>query len=174
MSNKVIQSSSVLQLQSSVEVSAQKVFRAVDFFKEGGQPDGILMLIDDEFKQRFLSGGGKIELAVPAATLNDYNLTEYSLNGPILTALGGNDAAKTILAYVAQLLQKKAKGGEGVLLTNGWANIFYIEDRHDVLCTVYCRWCARDRELYVRASPVTDPDGWLADCKVFSPAALAT
>ena len=173
MSNKVVKSSSVLQLQCSVEVSAQKVFRAVDFFKEDGQPDGILMFIDDEFRQRFLSGGGKIELDIPAATLNGYNLREYSLNGPILTALGGNDAAKTSLAYVAQLLRKQAKCGEGVLLTNGWANIFYIEDHHNVLCTVYCRWCSRDRELYVRASLVTDPDGWLADCQVFSPAALA-
>lgn len=164
----------LLELLRTADVSAQEAFKAADFFKEKGHPDGIKFWLGNNFKTHFLKGSGKIELDVPAATLNAYKLREASVDGPILAALSGKDAAKTSLAYMAQLIKAQAKGQEGVLLTNGWANIFYIEDYNGGLWTVDCGWVSGDQAWYVLADPVSYPDGWVADSQIFSPAVLAT
>jgi hypothetical protein len=162
----------LLGLLRTADVSAQEAFKAADFFREKGQPDGIKLWLGDTFKTQFLKGSGKIELDVPATTLNAYKLTEASVDGPIIAALGGNDAAKTSLTYMAQLIKVQPKGEEGVLLTNGWSNIFYVEDDNGGLWAVACYWYSTVRVWDVDAAPVTYPIKWDADFQVFSPAVL--
>jgi hypothetical protein len=168
----VEKSPSLLKLLRTADVSDQEAFKAADFFKEKGQLDGIKFWLGDNFKTHFLKGMGKIELDVPAATLNVYKLKEASVDGPILAALGGTIAAKASLAYMAQLIKAQAKGQEGVLLTNGWANIFYVEDDNRELWAVNCNWYSGHGKWVLNASPVTDPCRWLAAAHIFSPAVL--
>ena len=163
---------SFLKPLCTIDVSAQEAFRAADFFKDKGQPDGIKFWLGDNFKNHFLKGLGKIKLYVLVATLNVYTLREVSVNGPILTALGGDNLAKTSLAYVAQLIKAQPQGQEGVLLTNGWANIFYIEDDNGELWAVGCYGYSGGGGWRVNAYPVADPSWWSADYQVFSPAVL--
>jgi hypothetical protein len=164
----------LLELLRTADGAAQEAFKANDFFKENDQPDGIKFWLGGNFKKHFLKGIGKIELDVPAATLNVYKLRENSVDGPILGALGGNDVAKTSLAYMAQLIKAQPQGQEGVLLTNGWANIFYIEDDNGGLWAVDCYWRSDGREWNVEACPVAYPYRWLAGRQVVSPAVLVS
>jgi len=165
---------SILQLLSTADCSAQEVFKTKDFFKEKDQPDGIKFWLGSNFENHFLKGAGKIELKVPAATLNAYRLKEASVDGPILTLLGGKDSAKTNIAYMAQLIKTQPQGQEGVLLTNGWANIFYVEDDSGELWAVLCIWDSGTGEWNVNAYPVTAPSWWHAGTRIFSPAVLVS
>lgn len=163
---------SLLEPLRTADVSAWEVFKAADFFTENGQPNGIKFWLAKRFKNHLLKDPGKIELDFPASTLNVYKLREPSLDGPILAALGGNDAAKTCLAYIAQLIKAQPKGEEGVLLTNGKANFFYVDNNNGELLTVICSWESRCSRWDVGATPVSHPDRWDAGRLVFSPALL--
>lgn len=54
------------------------------------------------------------------------------------------------------------------LLTNGYANIFYIRDSKGTLWAVYCFWDSDRRYWYVYAFSVEDPNEWRAGNRVFS------
>ena len=60
----------------------------------------------------------------------------------------------------------QSKGDEGVLLINGWANIFYIRDAKGVFCAVGVDWDGDGWD--VRARSVGCPRGWGAGGRVFS------
>ena len=163
----------LLQLLRTVDGFAQELFVAIDFFKEESQPDGIDFWFGKILKTNFLKGNGKIELDVPALPLNVYTLTATAEDGRILAALGGNDVAKTNFAYVAQLIKAQPKGQEGVLLTNGFSNIFYVEDANGELWAVRCSWSPGGRLWSVGAGPVLDPNEWNTDYQFFSSAVFA-
>jgi len=80
--------------------------------------------------------------------------------------LGGEAKAETTLFEMYQLLKKQASGGEGELLTNGYANIFYIKDMSGVLRAVSGNW--GDGGWRVYAIAVEDPGDWDAGYRVFS------
>lgn len=153
------------------DVCAQEPFKAADFFREDGQPDGIRFRLGTCIKVNFLR---KVETAVPAAALNVYRFAQSSLNVPIVVALGGSDAAKTSLTYVAQLIRAQPQGQEGVLLTNGHSNFFYIEDDNGELSAVRCVWSSSECVWIVDADPVTALISSSRGCRIFSPAALVS
>jgi hypothetical protein len=99
----------------------------------------------DIFTEWFLSDDGKIEDPIGSQELRYGNLTKDSVDRPIIEELGGEAKAETTLSELYDLLKKQAKGEEGDLLTNGYANIFYIKNTEDVLRAVYVLW---------------DGDGW--------------
>lgn len=166
--------SSLLEFLRTAECSAQETFKATDFFKEkDSRTEFKKFWLGDNFKANFLKGAGKIELDVPAAQLNVYELRKVSQDSPIITALGGKDAAKTYLAYMAKLIKAQPKGQPGELLTNGRANIFYVENDNGELWAVLCDWRSDYRWWHVEAFSITDPDRWIDGCRFFSPAVLA-
>jgi len=63
-------------------------------------------------------------------------------------------------------MEKQATGEEGVLLNNGWANLFYVKDQSGVLRTVRVSWGGDGWR--VNADSVENPDRWGGGRRVFS------
>lgn len=120
----------------------------------------------DNFTSWFLADDGKIEEHVGEQTLSYGNLTKDSVDGPIIEELGGEAKVETTLSAVYDLLLKQPKGEEGVMLTNGYANIFYIKDINGTLRVVGVYW--RGGGWGVHASSVENTRAWSAGYRVFS------
>ncbi|MDO8303215.1 MAG: hypothetical protein Q7T18_08235 [Sedimentisphaerales bacterium] len=151
---------SILSLLGSVTFAATKKFVARDNFRIGKAGIGWM---GENFKNRFL---GKTEEPAPEATLRYHKLNESSLDGPILAELG--DKTETTLANLFSLLSLQTKGQSGILLTNGYANIFYVRDAAGELRAVGADWRSGHGGWHVRAFTVTGPHGWRAGNQVFS------
>jgi len=119
----------------------------------------------NNFTEWFLSDDGKIEDPIGSQELRYGNLTKDSVDRPIIEELGGEAKAETTLSELYDLLKKQAKGEEGDLLTNGYANIFYIKNTEDVLRAVHVYW--HNAGWYVSASSVESSYGWSARYRVF-------
>jgi hypothetical protein len=78
----------------------------------------------------------KIEEPAPETTLRYHRLRKSSRDLPIITELGGEQKVVTTLSGMYSLLKKQGQGQFGELLTNGYANIFYIYDKDGVLRSV--------------------------------------
>lgn len=92
------------------------------------------------FTDWFLAGDGKIEESIGEQELRYGDLNKDSWDSFIIKELGGGTKAETTLTELYDLLKKQANGEEGKLLTNGYANIFYIQDSRSVLRAVYVDW----------------------------------
>ncbi len=124
---------------------------------------GICSYIGDNFKDWF---GGKEEDPLAETTLRYAKLRKSSVDTPIVAELGGEAKAETTLTEVFGLMSKQAKAETGVLLTNGWANIFYVRDQNGVLRAVFVHW--DDGGWSVHAGELGYPDTWLDGYQVFS------
>jgi hypothetical protein len=135
--------SSILKLVSTVVVPATtSKFVAEEKFvvnTECNAPVKICYL-GDNFTVYFLKGGGKIEDPISEQTLRCHKLWKSSDDGPIIEELGGETKVETTLSEMFALMEKQGKGEFGVLLNNGYDNIFYIPDLSGVLWVVSVRW----------------------------------
>jgi hypothetical protein len=122
--------------------------------------------LGDNFIAWFLKGKGKTEDPITEQTLRYGKLRKSSVDAPILAELGGEAKAETTLTGVFFLMEKQASGEEGVLLNNGWANIFYVKDNAGVLRAVGVRW--NDDGWIVNAYSVENPFSWDGGIRVFS------
>ncbi len=94
---------------------------------------------------------GKVEEDVSEGKLCPFALTERAYDNEIIADLGGEEKAETTLTEIWRLMQRQANGEEGVLLTNGWANIFYVRDVNMVLRTVRVYWLGGGWSAYAIA-----------------------
>ena len=120
----------------------------------------------DNFTTWFLSGSGKIEDPMNVQTLRYHKLRKTSVDGPIIAELGGEAKAETTLSEMFFLMEKQKNGESGVLLNNGYANIFYIRDQTGVLRAVGVRWSGDGWS--VLAISVEGPGEWRGGSQVFS------
>lgn len=122
--------------------------------------------VGDNFKTCFLmSGDGKIEDPIGEVTLRRHKLCKRSVDAPIIAELGGEERVETTLTEVFSLMEKQATGQDGVLLTDGDDNVFYVRDANGVLCAVNVSW---DVGWDVDASSVKSLDMWDNDRQFFS------
>lgn len=138
------------------------------FVKDTGHKAKVkISYIGDNFKEWFLDGSGKIEeLIIEETILNCHKLCRAEVDAPIIAELGGEAMAETTLTQMFSLMEKQASGEAGVLLNNGYANIFYIKDISGALCAVRVDWCGGG--WVVGATTVGFPYGWLDGYQVFS------
>ena len=123
-----------------------------------------ISFLGDNFKEWFLD---KIEEPVAETTLRYAKLLRSEVDGPIMYELG--DARETTLAQIYALMGRQANGEEGVLLTNGHANIFYVNDAGGILRAVHVGWDSGVGGWDVIAHSVTLPSRWDGDdLRVFS------
>ena len=125
-----------------------------------------ISVVWDNFTELFLSGSGKTEDPITEQTLRYHKLRKSSVDGPIIAELGGAEKSETTLSEMFSLMEKQKNGEDGVLLNNGYANIFYIKDQNGVLRAVYVCW--GDDGWYVVARSVEGPSGWGGGYQVFS------
>lgn len=89
-------------------------FVAADYFKEGNTAGVKFSDFGNNFVSTFL---GKVEMAGGPITIVAHELTQNSLDAPIIAELG--DRHKTTLKAFWELLKKQPQGEDGVLLTDG-------------------------------------------------------
>ena len=120
-----------------------------------------ILFLGSNFREWFLS---KTEEPARQATLRYAKLMESSVDGPILAELG--DKAETTLSQIYALMERQPNGKEGILLTNGWANIFYARDVNGSLRAVNVNW--NSDGWNANASSVENPNKWNDGNRVFS------
>ena len=118
--------------------------------------------LGDSFREWFL---GKTEEPTQETTLHYYKLRRNSVDGPIITELGGEAKAETTLSEMFSLIERQGHGEDGVLLNSGAASIFYIRDITGSLLGVRVRW--RYNSWQVRARSVEFPYRWHNAHRVF-------
>lgn len=162
--------SDLLELVTTVSLPAIEAFSAKNSFRKDGQaPRGVRIgWLGDNFTRAFLSGTGKNEIDVPAADFRVQRLRRNSVDPPIIKELGGEEVVETSLAHVFELMAGQPTGQSGTLLTNGYANIFYVRDSAGTLWAVSCRWYASYQGWSVEAFPVLRPFDWGAGRRVVS------
>jgi hypothetical protein len=109
----------------------------------------------DNFANNFVP---KVEDNVPAGELKVYKLLESSLDAPIIAELG--ERHETYLSDLWVLLEKQPSGENGFLLTNGYANIFYLRDASGNLWAVGARWFSGYGGWGLSAGSVLRPGRW--------------
>jgi len=119
--------------------------------------------LGSNFEKWFLD---KVEEPISETVLGYHNLRKSSVDGPIINELGGEEKAEIILTEIFALMERQSNGEKGDLLTNGYANIFYIRDTAGVLRAVYCYWYGFGWSVH--AYSVGFPLGWVAGVQVFS------
>ena len=121
--------------------------------------------LGDNFTKWFLGEDGKIETPIGEQELRCARLKKASVDDLIIAEIGVEAKAETTLSEMFSQMEKQRNGEAGVLLNNGYANIFYIRDKNGVLRAVPCGWCGDGWD--VRARSVDDTDGWRAVRQVF-------
>lgn len=114
-----------------------------------------ISFIGSNFSEWFL---GKTEEPIGKITLRYHKLRRYSVDGPIIAKLGGEAKAETTLTEMFSLTECQKNGEDGVLLNNGYANIFYIRDINVCLRAVGVSWDGGGWD--VGAGSVGYPFGW--------------
>lgn len=159
---------SILELVSTIVVNATtSKFIARERFVINTKDDAPVKIsyLGDNFKAWFLNDG-KTEDPMSVRTLCYHKLRQSSVDGSIITELGGEAKAETSLSEMFAFLEKQKHGEDGVLLNNGYANIFYTKDSAGVLRSVYARWY--DDGWRVSADSVEGPGRWHDGYQVFS------
>ena len=94
-----------------------------------------------------------------------HKLSENLLDAEIVYKLGGISKMEVTLSELYVLLVKQGVGQNGVLLTDGYANIAYIRDVNGNLRAVIAHW---DGGWYLDVGQITDPDRFVAGRRVVS------
>jgi hypothetical protein len=160
---------SILELVSTIVVNATtgKLVAKEKFVRDTGRKAKVkISYLGDNFTSWFLNGDGKTEDSISEQTLRYHKLRQSSVNGPIIAELGGAEKSETTLSEMFSLMEKQGKGEDGVLLNNGYANIFYIKDDAGVLRTVDVYWLVDGWHVF--ADSVGYPHGWFGGRQVFS------
>ena len=160
---------SILELVSTVVVPATtgNLVAKEKFVRDTGRKAKVkISYLGDNFTEWFLSVSGKTEDPITEQALRYHKLRQSSVDGPIIAELGGAEKSETTLSEMFALMEKQGKGEDGVLLNNGYANIFYIKDQNAVLRAVYVRWDGDGWNVF--ADSVEDPVRWSDGGQVFS------
>lgn len=159
----------LLELVSTVRVAAttSKFVAKENFLINTKRNDLVkLDLISDDFNVWFLKRDGKTEDPISEQTLRYHKLRQSCVDDSIIAELGGAEKSETTLSEMFFLMKKQKHGEDGVLLNNGWANIFYIKSRAGVLRAVSVLWLDGGWRVFARS--VECPYGWCGGCQVFS------
>lgn len=154
----LVRATNLLKQVAKASVSDIKRFLAKDNLKAAN-----VVWMNDNFKRLFLE---KVEENVSAAELCIHRLEKDSCDPEIMAELGEGRREIALAHFFKLLTKQQAKGSQGPLLTNGWANIAYIMGSDGSLWAVRAGW-HRDG-WYVDACSVEGPNRWYAGDQVVS------
>jgi hypothetical protein len=117
------------------------------------------LYVDQYFSSRVLVGASKSEPS-GMVLLSTADLTRTAYDREIKAELAENHGVE--LWHIAMLIEAQPNGRDGPLLSNGYANIFYVGG-----FVVLVRWDAGDGEWYVYDWKLGG-DRWRAGLRVFS------
>lgn len=145
------------EVDPSIKLTIEKPVDPKGFFvdREG-------LYVYSGFEERVLEKSEAVKVGAEYA-IESLDLVDDSTDKQIELALGNknlfevNDAC----AIVADLIERQKNGEDGLLLTNGYANLFYTS-----ACVVYVRWRGSGWRV---GTWERDGIGWVAGLRVFSP-----
>ena len=151
----------------SVSATINKFVAKEKFVRDTGDTAQVKSnYLGDNFDEWVLSCDCKVEELTSEKVLHYAKLRKGSADTPIIAELGGEVGAEVTLSEMFSLMEKQKNGENGVLLNNGYANIFYIKDQKGVLRTVYVYWGSDG--WGASALAVSYPILWDAGRRVFS------
>lgn len=157
----------LLKFNGTSEISATtKKFIACDNFIVDTSKKAEVKIsgLSSDFEESFI---GKTEAAIAEKTTFFYHkLMKNTADESIIAEIGGKEKAETTLTEMFFLMKRQGNGNSGLLLANGYMNIFYIRDIDGLLWAVSCAWL--NDGWYVDANYIDDPDHWHAGLQVFS------
>jgi len=155
----------ILEFVGIVAVDATNKFIAGEHFVIDTSASAKVKIgfIGESFERWFLD---KTEERNIYVGLRYHQLKKNSLDKLIMDELG--NTVETTLSQIWELLKLQPWREDGVLLTNGYANIFYVRDARGVLRAVNVRWYGNDGVWYVYAHSVEYPGRWNAGDRIFS------
>lgn len=95
--------------------------------------------IEDNVHKWFLNDE-KIEKPIGERKLCYSTLVNMAVDSMVISEIGSEAKAETTLSEVYHLLTKQPDAEKGVLITNGYSNIFYIRDASHVLRALRVFW----------------------------------
>jgi hypothetical protein len=119
--------------------------------------------IGGHFKRWFLK---KVEEPFATNVLRGSKLCKASNDGPIIAELGGEKRAETTLTEIFASMELQNGGTRKPLLTNGYANIFYVRDADNMLRAVCILW--HNDGWSIDAWAIDASSKWSAGSLVFS------
>ena len=141
-----------------------ETWNALDRFKKDLSDEARVKIYD--VGSNFIAWFGKMVVgAHTGSTLGYHTLTKRMSDKDIIAELGGEANVEVTLTEVWWLMEQQKNGGNGVLLNDGKANIFYIRDCNRVLRALLVRWF--DGGWVVDADEF-DVNYWYGDRRVFS------
>lgn len=148
----------------AVAMTTKKFIARDKFVVDTGKKAKVkISFLSNVFKEEFLN---KVEDPIGAAILGYHKLLQFSVDTPIIAELGGEGKVETSLTEMFSLMEMQSNGESGKLLTNGYANIFYIRNSAGVLRAVDVDWIVVG--WFVSADSVGIPYRWGAGDRVFS------
>lgn len=155
----------ILTLLGTITVSAQKKFIVRDHFKLDTSKNAVVKIgyILGNFTAWF---NNLVEDEVTAGELKYHKLEQDAGAEQFFAELGDNSVVK--LSQIFALMRMQPKGEDGVLLTNGYANLFKVRDANGEARVVGVGWRAGLGYWRVSANPLGVPILWAADNRVFS------
>jgi hypothetical protein len=129
-----------------VELPSVDRFVVRDKFQVDREGELPLSYVGEDFTGRFY---GIVEEGIGAAPLQLYRLVRSSIDGPILSALGGEGETRIALAHLFAYLQ--------IADRSKW-HFFYVTDAEGMLWAVDSYW--RDNGWDIESYSATYPRGW--------------
>ena len=136
-------SKSLLELVSTVIVPATtKTFIAKEKFVRDTSTSAKVKIsgLGGNFTTWFLEDEGRVEAPITKTSIHSHRLKRASVDTLIIEEIGGETKAETTLTAIYSMMKKQPRGKKGFLLTDGWANIFYVRDKNGVLRAVSVDW----------------------------------
>ena len=122
--------------------------------------------LSTKFKELFLDDVVGAETQQIKRKLHCNEFTKNLSDESIIAQLGGDKKAETFLLDVFACMKMQGKGEQGILLTNGLPNIFYVRDTDGVLHSVRLFW--NTYGWFLSAGKLGHPGGWDRGCRVLS------
>ena len=127
--------------------------------------------VSSEFTSRILSVHNKPTEKHGLEGVSHVDLSKKMYDSEIIKEyLGGEEEARKHAFtpdQVADQIDKQKDGGEGELLNNGYANIFYVIGKGEVLFAVFVLWSSASRGWFVSAHKLGESGDWGAGPRVF-------
>lgn len=149
-----------------VKITKPAIINLATFFKTR---DGLW--VSDEFRQRILAPALEMPETAPASVGEPYDLPRNMTDAQILEKVGHKvfENPRALLLTLARLIDEQWGGKEGNLLTNGYANLFYVRGRNEKgeseVFAVDVDWDVGNGEWLVLACRLDDnawPEGFRA------------
>ena len=160
---------SLLEFINTITIlTSTEKFVAKDRFIVNTSDDALVKIayISNSFTEAFLQDEGKTEDQITEEQiLRCSKLRRSSVDTPIIVELG-EDKAEIFLREFWHLLENQPSGNDGILLTNGYANIFYIRNSRGVFYAVDAYWRRDGWNLDVYS--VENPNEWDAGSQIVS------